>query len=51
MTISTLTLAGTAAYYSVFGLSTLFAGAKFQVIIMFVLYTGELEIIALSGEI
>ena len=34
MTISTLTLAGTAAYYSVFGLSTLFAGAKFQVIIM-----------------
>jgi len=34
MTISTLTLAGTSAYYSVFGLSTLFAGAKFQVIIM-----------------
>ena len=34
MVFSTLSLAGTAAYYSVFGLSSLFAGAKFEVIIM-----------------
>lgn len=34
MSISTLALAGSAAYYSVFGLSSLFAGAKFEVIIM-----------------
>jgi hypothetical protein len=34
MVVSTLSLAGTAAYYSVFGLSSLFAGAKFEVIIM-----------------
>ena len=34
MVSSTLTLASTAAYYSVFGLSSLFAGAKTEVIIM-----------------
>jgi len=34
MSISTLALAGSAAYYSVFGLSSLFAGARFEVIIM-----------------
>ena len=34
MVFSTLSLAGTAAYYSVFGLSSLFAGARFEVIIM-----------------
>ena len=34
MVLSTLSLAGTAAYYSVFGLSSLFAGAKTEVIIM-----------------
>lgn len=34
MIISTLALAGSAAYYSVFGLSSLFAGARFEVIIM-----------------
>ena len=34
MIISTLALAGSAAYYSVFGLSSLFAGAKTEVIIM-----------------
>ncbi len=34
MSLSTLALAGSAAYYSVFGLSSLFAGAKFEVIIM-----------------
>jgi len=34
MSISTLILAGSAAYYSVFGLSSLFAGAKFEVIIL-----------------
>ena len=34
MSISTLALAGSAAYYSVFGLSSLFAGAKTEVIIM-----------------
>lgn len=34
MVSSTLTLAATAAYYSVFGLSSLFAGAKTEVIIM-----------------
>lgn len=34
MIVSTLALAGSAAYYSVFGLSSLFAGAKFEVIIM-----------------
>ena len=34
MVFSTLSLAGTAAYYSVFGLSSLFAGAKTEVIIM-----------------
>jgi hypothetical protein len=34
MIFSTLSLAGTAAYYSVFGLSSLFAGAKTEVIIM-----------------
>ena len=34
MVFSTLSLAATAAYYSVFGLSSLFAGAKFEVIIM-----------------
>ena len=34
MSISTLGLAGSAAYYSVFGLSSLFAGARFEVIIM-----------------
>jgi hypothetical protein len=34
MVFSTLSLAGTAAYYSVFGLSSLLAGAKFEVIIM-----------------
>ena len=34
MVISTLTLSISAAYYSVFGLSSLFAGAKFEVIIM-----------------
>ena len=40
MIFSTLSLAGTAAYYSVFGLSSLFAGAKTEVIIM----AGSLEI-------
>jgi len=34
MIVSTLALAGSAAYYSVFGLSSLFAGAKTEVIIM-----------------
>jgi hypothetical protein len=34
MVISTLTLSISAAYYSVFGLSSLFAGAKFEVMIM-----------------
>jgi hypothetical protein len=34
MSISTLALAGSAAYYSVFGLSSLFAGARLEVIIM-----------------
>lgn len=34
MSLSTFALAGSAAYYSVFGLSSLFAGAKFEVIIM-----------------
>lgn len=34
MIISTFALAGSAAYYSVFGLSSLFAGAKTEVIIM-----------------
>jgi hypothetical protein len=34
MILSTLALAGSAAYYSVFGLSSLFAGAKTEVIIM-----------------
>lgn len=34
MSLSTLALAGSAAYYSVFGLSSLFAGARFEVIIM-----------------
>lgn len=34
MIASTLLLAGSAAYYSVFGLSSLFAGAKFEVIIL-----------------
>jgi hypothetical protein len=34
MVISTLTLSISAAYYSVFGLSSLFAGAKIEVIIM-----------------
>jgi prefoldin subunit 5 len=34
MSISTLILAGSAAYYSVFGLSSLFAGARFEVIIL-----------------
>src|SRR5210317_2143071 len=34
MSISTLALAGSAAYYSVFGLSSLFAGARFEVIVM-----------------
>ena len=34
MSISTLALAGSAAYYSVFGLSSLFAGARTEVIIM-----------------
>ena len=34
MIFYTLSLAGTAAYYSVFGLSSLFAGAKTEVIIM-----------------
>lgn len=34
MIISTVALAGSAAYYSVFGLSSLFAGAKTEVIIM-----------------
>ena len=34
MVLSTFALAGSAAYYSVFGLSSLFAGARFEVIIM-----------------
>ena len=34
MSVSTLLLAGSAAYYSVFGLSSLFAGARFEVIIL-----------------
>jgi len=34
MIVSTLSLAGSAAYYSVFGLSSLFAGARTEVIIM-----------------
>jgi hypothetical protein len=34
MIISTLALAGSAAYYSVFGLSSLFAGARTEVVIM-----------------
>jgi hypothetical protein len=34
MVISTFALAGSAAYYSVFGLSSLFAGARTEVIIM-----------------
>lgn len=34
MVLSTLALAGSAAYYSVFGLSSLFAGARTEVIIM-----------------
>ena len=34
MIVSTFALAGSAAYYSVFGLSSLFAGAKTEVIIM-----------------
>jgi len=40
MIISTFALAGSAAYYSVFGLSSLFAGARFEVIIM----AGALEL-------
>lgn len=40
MVLSTFTLAGSAAYYSVFGLSSLFAGARFEVIIM----AGSLEV-------
>tara|TARA_A200000159_G_scaffold159924_1_gene179259 strand:+ start:9369 stop:10487 length:1119 start_codon:yes stop_codon:yes gene_type:complete len=40
MIISTFSVAGSAAYYSVFGLSSLFAGAKFEVIIM----AGALEV-------
>jgi len=39
MILSTFTLAGSAAYYSVFGLSSLFAGARTEVIIM----AGSLE--------
>ena len=34
MILNTFSVAGAAAYYSVFGLSSLFAGAKFEVIIM-----------------
>jgi len=34
MILSTFSVAGSAAYYSVFGLSSLFAGARFEVIIM-----------------
>ena len=34
MVISTITLSLSAAYYSVFGLSSMFAGAKNEVIIM-----------------
>lgn len=34
MILSTFAVAGSAAYYSVFGLSSLFAGARFEVIIM-----------------
>ena len=34
MIVSTLALAGSAAYYSVFGLSSLFAGARTEVVIM-----------------
>lgn len=34
MILSTFSVAGAAAYYSVFGLSSLFAGARFEVIIM-----------------
>ena len=34
MILSTFSLAGSAAYYSVFGLSSLFAGAKTEVMIM-----------------
>lgn len=40
MILSTFTVAGSAAYYSVFGLSSLFAGARFEVIIM----AGALEL-------
>jgi len=40
MILSTFLVAGSAAYYSVFGLSSLFAGARFEVIIM----AGALEL-------
>ena len=40
MILSTFSVAGAAAYYSVFGLSSLFAGARFEVIIM----AGALEV-------
>ena len=40
MILSTFAVAGSAAYYSVFGLSSLFAGARFEVIIM----AGALEV-------
>ena len=40
MILSTFSVAGSAAYYSVFGLSSLFAGARFEVIIM----AGALEV-------
>ena len=40
MILSTFSVAGAAAYYSVFGLSSLFAGARFEVIIM----AGALEL-------
>ena len=40
MIISTFSVAGSAAYYSVYGLSSLFAGARFEVIIM----AGALEV-------
>ena len=40
MILSTLSVAGSAAYYSVYGLSSLFAGARFEVIIM----AGALEV-------
>ena len=40
MILSTFSVAGSAAYYSVYGLSSLFAGARFEVIIM----AGALEV-------